>query len=130
MLFWERVKSLISEENITQSSIARSMHVRPDTFSRWIQRGTMPNASQAVFLAKSLNTTVEYLVTGTTYTKSHIRIRLDNFLDSLSENQIEQSFKMLKASFPRKASPSQVGLNIKCCISISRKNDGNTGTLI
>jgi transcriptional regulator with XRE-family HTH domain len=109
-LFWERVKSLISEKNSTQDSIARSIPVRADTFSRWIQRGTMPNADQAVFIAKSLNTTVEYLVTGTTIKKSHIRIRLDNFLDSLTENEIEQSFKMLKTEFPRRSENAQDGL--------------------
>ncbi|WP_319561050.1 hypothetical protein [Marispirochaeta sp.] len=70
----------------------------------------MPNAGQAVFLAKNLNTTVEYLVTGTTTNKSYMRILLDNFLDSLSETQIEQSLKMLKAAFPQESASSRDGL--------------------
>jgi transcriptional regulator with XRE-family HTH domain len=62
--FWTRVKELIDSQNTTQEWVATKMGKRPDTFSRWISRDTMPTAEEAYFIASALNTTVEYLVTG------------------------------------------------------------------
>lgn len=110
MLFWENVTSLISGMNLTQDKVARSIPVRADTFSRWKQRGTMPKADQAVAIAKSLNTTVEYMVTGTIIEESPVINQLKNFLDSLPRNELEQSFRILKAVFPRRWENTRDGL--------------------
>jgi transcriptional regulator with XRE-family HTH domain len=64
MGFWGRVKKRISEEQTTQDWVAKKIGTRADTFSRWVQRNTVPRADQVVAIAEALDTTVEYLVTG------------------------------------------------------------------
>jgi hypothetical protein len=62
--FWGRVKYLIKLENATQACVASQIPVPADLFRRWASKGVMPNADQAAAIAKTLNTTVEYLVYG------------------------------------------------------------------
>lgn len=64
MQFWERVKAEIKEQNTTQGWIAGQIPVPADLFRRWISKNIMPNADQAVAIAKALGTSVEALVTG------------------------------------------------------------------
>ena len=102
MSFWVRVKTLISKNNTTQEWVAGQVPVRPDTFSRWVQRKTMPNADQAVAIASALNTTVEYLVTGTTHENtenSDTRMVFDRFIDTLDDQQIIKAHKILVEVF-------------------------------
>lgn len=62
--FWIRVKELLKVVNITQQDIATSIHIPPDTFSKWIQKDRLPNAEQSYKIADALGVSVEYLVTG------------------------------------------------------------------
>ncbi len=64
MDFWTRLKTLIKKENTTQEWVASKINVSYRTFNGWISRKIIPNADQAVSIAKVLGTTVEYLVTG------------------------------------------------------------------
>ncbi len=64
MDFWKRVKEEIKRQNTTQDWVASKIPVRQDTFSRWIQRNTMPNVDQAGKIASALGVTIEYLLTG------------------------------------------------------------------
>jgi transcriptional regulator with XRE-family HTH domain len=65
MGFWERVKELIISQNTTQEWVSKMIGKRPDTFSRWITRDTVPSAKEAYFISKALHTSVEYLIDGT-----------------------------------------------------------------
>ena len=42
--FWVRVKTLIKNQNTTMEWVASQVGVRPDSFRRWSQRKTIPNA--------------------------------------------------------------------------------------
>lgn len=64
MLFWENTKKRIKAENTTQEWVANETEISYETFRSWISKGILPRADQAVSIAKALNTTVEYLVTG------------------------------------------------------------------
>jgi len=53
MGFWERVKELIISQNTTQEWVSKMIGKRPDTFSRWITRDTVPSAKEAYFISKA-----------------------------------------------------------------------------
>lgn len=91
MGFWIRVKNEIRQARTTQEWVATKVGVRPDTFSRWIQRNTMPNADQVVAIAHVLGVTVEYLVTGkdATLPAPHLR-GLFHSIEALSESDIAE----------------------------------------
>jgi transcriptional regulator with XRE-family HTH domain len=66
MDFWMRVQEGIDRENTTYSYIAEKLGLWESRVSGW-HRGKkkiIPPADYAVTIAKILNTTVEYLVTG------------------------------------------------------------------
>lgn len=65
MDFWERLKDAIKDKDLTQEWIAVKIHVPIGTFKNWLTRRTYPNAKQIVEIAHLLDTSAEYLVTGT-----------------------------------------------------------------
>ena len=62
--FWQRVKELIKKQNTTQEWVANASNVSFNNFKQQIFHKRIPSADEAVLIAKALNTTVEYLVTG------------------------------------------------------------------
>lgn len=62
--FWQRVNKLIKAQKTKQEAVADTCEINIQTFRGWISKNIFPNALQAQKIAKSLNTTVEYLVTG------------------------------------------------------------------
>jgi len=62
--FWQRVKELIKSQKTTQEWVANTAGVSFSNFKQQIFHNRMPIADEAVAIAKALNTTVEYLVTG------------------------------------------------------------------
>ena len=73
MMYWERVKEVIQAQNTTQEWVSKKSQIKFGTFRGWITKNRLPNADQAVSIAQALDTTVEYLVTGTDYTDPWIR---------------------------------------------------------
>lgn len=63
--FIERLERLIKESHTTQAALADSIGLRRTTISDWKRNGSYPSADVAVRIAERLNTSVEYLVTGT-----------------------------------------------------------------
>jgi len=59
-----RLKSEIKAKNTTQEWIADKIGVPFGTFRKWMTRKTYPNIKEGVEIAKLLETSVEYLVTG------------------------------------------------------------------
>jgi len=59
-LFWARYKKLV----IKDLSVVMKTGIRFSTLSTWKSKKTYPRADDACKIAKTLNTTVEYLVTG------------------------------------------------------------------
>ena len=65
MDFWTRLKTGIKAQNTTQEWIAGKIGVPFGTFRKWMSRKTYPNIKDGVAIAKLLETSAEYLVTGT-----------------------------------------------------------------
>ena len=58
----ERVSFLIDNMEITQVSLAKKIEISPMTLSKYIQNKNEPRSSTIAKLAKSLNTTSDYIV--------------------------------------------------------------------
>jgi transcriptional regulator with XRE-family HTH domain len=63
-IFWENVKKEIKSQNTTQEWVAKSSDISFNTFQGWISKGIYPRVNEAIRIAVSLNTSVEYLVSG------------------------------------------------------------------
>jgi len=59
-----RLKSEIRAKNTTQEWVAGKINVPFGTFRKWMTRKTYPNIKEGVEIAKLLETSAEYLVTG------------------------------------------------------------------
>jgi len=62
--FWERLNSLIKASNTTQSAVSTECGLNPRRLQNLSAGNRLPDCFEAVRIAKALNTTVEYLVTG------------------------------------------------------------------
>jgi len=62
--FWENVKNEIKSQNTTQEWVAKNSGVSFNTFQGWISKGIYPRVNEAIRIANSLNTSVEYLANG------------------------------------------------------------------
>jgi len=60
-----RLKNEIRAKNTTQEWVAGKINVPFGTFRKWMTRKTYPNIKEGVEIAKLLETSAEYLVTGT-----------------------------------------------------------------
>ena len=65
MTFWERFEQALEDNKITASELSRTIGVASSVIYAWKMRDSIPRADIAVKVAEQLNTTVEYLVTGT-----------------------------------------------------------------
>jgi len=66
MDFWNRLKNEIKAKNTTQEWIAGKIGVPLSTFRKWMTRKTYPDIREGIEIAKLLETSAEYLVTGIT----------------------------------------------------------------
>ena len=63
-IFWETVKKEIKLQNTKQEWVAEKSGISFNTFQGWMSKGLFPRVNEAVRIASSLNTSVEYLVKG------------------------------------------------------------------
>lgn len=71
--FWKNVKDELEYNLMSQKELSESINLSYNTLQSWITKDRLPDAENAVKIAKKLNTTVEYLVTG-----EKIRIQNEN----------------------------------------------------
>jgi transcriptional regulator with XRE-family HTH domain len=64
MDFFTRVKNLARKQGITIESVANSADLSLNTYNSYKKAGNLPRADEAVKIAETLDTTVEFLVTG------------------------------------------------------------------
>jgi len=64
LIFWENVKREIKSQNTTQEWVAKNSGISFSTFQGWILKGMYPRLNEAIRIAASLNTSVEYLASG------------------------------------------------------------------
>jgi transcriptional regulator with XRE-family HTH domain len=63
-LFWDNIKREIKAQNTTQEWVAKKAGISFNTLQGWISKGIFPRVNAAVRIAAALDTSVEYLVTG------------------------------------------------------------------
>lgn len=64
MDFYERVKELVKNNNLSLIPFLQSLGINYETYKSAKRLGHLPRTDEALSIAKALNTTVEYLVTG------------------------------------------------------------------
>ena len=84
--FWLRVKDKLDFQEITQRDLAEKINESYNTLQSWINRDRLPNAEQAVKIANSLNTSVEFLVTGKVSSKKNEHVKTLKLLQEAIEN--------------------------------------------
>ena len=62
--FWERTNSLIKLERTTQRTLSKACGFTERRIETLVSTGRLPDVVSAYLIAKALNTSVEYLVTG------------------------------------------------------------------
>lgn len=62
--FWNRVKALLREKNMTQKELAKKAMLSYHLIAGQIRRDIYPLVSDAVKVAAALDTSVEFLTTG------------------------------------------------------------------
>lgn len=88
MDFYERVKNLVKEQNLSLISFLESLGINYSSYKSAKQLNNLPRADEAVKIAKFLGTSVEYLVTGQDSNPAEIELKelkakLKNFYTSL-----------------------------------------------
>ena len=96
--FWERVDEELEYKGMNRKSLATEVGFNLGNIGKGIQLGSSPSADTAVKIAKVLNVSVEYLVTGQDSSLQKENLDLHRYreyssfinqLDSLPENQRE-----------------------------------------
>jgi transcriptional regulator with XRE-family HTH domain len=97
-LFWENIKKEIKQQNTTQEWVAKKAGISFNTFQGWIAKGIYPRVNEAVRISLALNTSVEYLVSGTIQGNKKsvetIRLHLPKIYEHLGA--IEEAIKELQ----------------------------------
>ncbi|MDR1574396.1 MAG: helix-turn-helix domain-containing protein [Treponema sp.] len=62
--FWSRVRFQKKKNKTTQRAIAKAIGISYNTFRGWIYKDIFPSVYDAYYIAKALDVTVEYLLTG------------------------------------------------------------------
>lgn len=62
--FWKNVKDELEYNLITQKELSVKLGISYNTLQSWITKDRLPDAEQALKIAKELHTSIEYLVTG------------------------------------------------------------------
>lgn len=78
-IFLERLKDELSYQGLTQKELSERTEISVNTIRGWFSKDLVPDVFNAVKVAKALNTSVEYLVTG------------------INENKAEKELTELKA---------------------------------
>ena len=62
--FYDRVKDLAHQKNVNLKTFIETCGLNYDSYNSCKRYGNLPRSEEAVKIAKALNTSVEYLVTG------------------------------------------------------------------
>ena len=82
--FWTNVKEELEYNLITQKELASAIGISYNTLQSWITKDRLPDAEQSLKIAKQLNTSIEYLVTGKNEEQKGIKTNLQDMLPKLN----------------------------------------------
>lgn len=86
MIFFDNVKTLVKQRNQTLRNFIESLGINYDSYNTCKKCSNLPRADEAVKIAKALDTTVEYLVTGEETNEYKVQLdQLKQTLRKLSE---------------------------------------------
>ena len=60
----ERIDSILKEKNLKRLALAEFSNISVQTITDWSKRGSIPSADTAVKIAKYLNVSTDWLITG------------------------------------------------------------------
>lgn len=80
--FWIRVKDSLDYLGISQKELAGKIHESYNTLQSWISKDRLPDAEQAVKIARELQTSVEFLVTGNSVRVQSVYTRTIHILEN------------------------------------------------
>ncbi len=106
MNFWERVENLLDQKGINKKTLASEAGIDSSNISKGLKSGGSPSADTAVKIAKFLDTTVEYLVTGA-----------DSRLSESQQKQLDTLLRYTKTVKSLDKLPSKVRKPIETMIS-------------
>jgi transcriptional regulator with XRE-family HTH domain len=73
--FWARVRALLKEKGKSHKDLAAACGFQLHTFQGWMYKNLFPGVVDAYYIARSLDVSLEYLITGKIIkTKSEIEI--------------------------------------------------------
>ncbi|MDR0876502.1 MAG: helix-turn-helix domain-containing protein [Treponema sp.] len=87
--FYDRVKRLIKQNNMTQEKLAKACNINVGTFRGWIAKGIYPTVIDAYYLAKALGISLDYLVTGKNKAEKNNEKRIENVNSLLDRAKTE-----------------------------------------
>ena len=64
LTFWKNVKDELEYKMMSQKELAAEIKISYNTLQSWITKDRLPDASDSVKIAKALDVSVEFLVTG------------------------------------------------------------------
>ena len=91
-IFWENVKREIKSQNTTHEWVAKNSGISFNTFQGWISKGIYPRVNEAIRIAASLNTSVEYLAGGS--------VKYDNPINTICRHlpKIQEQLNIITAA--------------------------------
>jgi len=97
-VFWENVKKEVKSQNTTQEWVAKNSGISFSTFQGWITKGLYPRVNEAIRIATSLNTSVEYLASGSIQNNNESIDTICQYLPKIQEHLdfIKQAVKELR----------------------------------
>ena len=82
MDFWENVSNILKQSHLTQAYICERTNININTLHGWTSKKVLPRVDDAYKIAKALNTSVEYLMTGI---QSDKNISIKNQINSIQK---------------------------------------------
>lgn len=82
--FWQNVKEELDYNLITQKELVAKIGISYNTLQSWITKDRLPDAAQALKIAKELNTSIEYLITGKNENQKDLKQNLQNIIPRLN----------------------------------------------
>ncbi len=62
--FIDRIEEVLEKKGISKTELSEALNIRRPTLSEWKKNGAIPSADIALKIAKYLNVSVEWLITG------------------------------------------------------------------
>lgn len=67
----ERIKKIMTDNNIKQIELANALGIGKSTINAWFNNNSDPKADQIEQIAKALKVSIEYLITGEEHTQHY-----------------------------------------------------------